>query len=358
MKDQWKDLIDYGVKPMGSRNLYKAGIYLKEIMETICHNVSIYEYPEESWEPISWELSDESGEKIQAYPFLESGSCDIFEGYVRYAGYHRVWDMYVWKRYMLVGEEGEIKAYVTVRGNGNAIPQMLFAKGELPHFLVGAEDEKTLEKAREEGRKLKGSIRTKRDCCSMCRNVSGYLGKGDEKVVLCAHYDTVYSTCGAYDNAAGVAVILETARRIKDYKFHSRVQFLLMDGEEFHLRGSRHQAAQDKENIRFVLNVDGVGRENVLEVWSGPESFERKLRAVLDRSHENFQAEYICPPPPGSDHAPYYDKGIDVCMLTFNDQEILHTPEDVYEESKLKNMEKMVKIVIEVLEGLHVIEKV
>ena len=44
-------------------------------------------------------------------------------------------------------------------------------------------------------------------------------------------------------------------------------------------------------------------------------------------------------------------------MLTFNDQGILHTPEDIYEESKLKNMEKMVNIVIEVLEGLHVIEK-
>lgn len=357
MKDQWKNLIDYGVKPMGSKNLYRAGIYLKGIMETICCDVSIYEYPEEGWEPISWELSDESGKKIQAYPFLESGSCDKFEGYVRYAGCHRVWAMYVWKRYMLAGEDGEIKAYVTVRGNGNAIPQMLFAKGELPHFLVGAEDEKTLEEARVENRKIRGSIRTRKACRSVCRNISGYLGEGDEKVVLCAHYDTVYSTCGAYDNAAGVAVILEAARRIKSYKFHSRIQLLLTDGEEFDLRGSRHQAVQDEENINFVLNVDGVGRENVLEVWSGPESFERKIRAVLDRSNEDFHAEYICPPPPGSDHAPYYDKGIDACMLTFNDQGILHTPEDIYEESKLKNMEKMVKIVIEVLEGLHVIEK-
>lgn len=342
---------------MGSENLYKAGIYLKEIMEIICHDVTIYEYPEKGWEPISWELSDENGKKIQAYPFLESGSSKGFEGYVRYAGYHRVWDMYVWKRYMLIGEDKKIKAYVTVRDNGNAIPQMLFAKGELPHFLVGAEDEKTLEKAREEDRKIKGAICIKNAGCSMCRNISGYLGEGEGKVILCAHYDTVYSTCGAYDNAAGVAVILEVARRIQNYKFHSRIQFLLTDGEEFNLRGSRYQAVQDKDRIDFVLNVDGVGRDNILEVWSGPESFERKLRYILNRSHEDFHAEFICPPPPGSDHAPYYDRGVDVCMLTFNDQGILHTPEDVYEESKLRNMEKMVKIVMEVLEGLHVIEK-
>lgn len=357
MDQIWRQIIEFGIKPMGSEKIYRTGTYLKEIMEEIGLDAEICEYPETCREPASWELTDERGQSIDSYPFLDSGESPGFEGTVKEAGVHRVWDMYVWKRYMILGDAGDIRAYVTVRGNGGAIPQMLFARGELPHFLVGAKEEERLRKAAEEGGRLRGFVTVREPEHPVCRNVTGYMGEGDSKVILCAHYDTVYSTCGAYDNAAGAAVVLETARRLRKCRLHSRVQVLLTDGEEYNLRGSRRQAAADRDQIRFVLNIDGVGREDVLEVWSGPETFERKLRRILDQSRENFRAEYVCPPPPGSDHAPYYEKGADVCMLTFNDQGILHTPEDIYEKSKLRNMEKMVNIVMEVLEGLRVIEK-
>ena len=50
-------------------------------------------------------------------------------------------------------------------------------------------------------------------------------------------------------------------------------------------------------------------------------------------------------------------KGIPVCMLTFNDQGILHTPEDIIEKSKLRNMEKMVRLNLELLERIGVIQR-
>ena len=43
-------------------------------------------------------------------------------------------------------------------------------------------------------------------------------------------------------------------------------------------------------------------------------------------------------------------------MLTFNDQGILHTPEDIIEKSKLRNMEKMVRLNLELLERIGVIK--
>ena len=46
-----------------------------------------------------------------------------------------------------------------------------------------------------------------------CYNVVGLLGEGNKKVVLCAHYDTVYNTPGAYDNSSGAAVLLEMCIR-------------------------------------------------------------------------------------------------------------------------------------------------
>lgn len=162
---------------------------------------------------------------------------------------------------------------------------------------------------------------------------------------------------GAYDNAAGTAVVLETARQLTQYGLNKKIEILLTDGEEFNLKGARFRAAEERGDISFVLNIDGVGREDILEVWCGPETFERKVRAVLDKSKEKFIPRYICPPPPGSDHAPFYEKGIPVCMLTFNDQGILHTPEDIIEKSKLRNMEKMVRLNLELLERIGVIQR-
>lgn len=357
MKEIWRHIIAFGAKPMGSENLRRTAVYLEGIMRDVCGNAKLCRYPEQAWEGKEWALLDGEGKEIESYLFLESGGSEWFEGRVEFAGYHRVWDMYVWKRYMIVSADREIKAYLTVREGEEAIPQMLFARSDLPHFMVGSRAEKLLEAAQKDRTLFRGYARIEKKRDSWCRNILGSIGEGAEKVVLCAHYDTVYSTAGAYDNAAGTAVVLETARRLRTYQVKNRIEVLLTDGEEFNLRGARNQAEAENEKPAFVLNIDGVGRENILEVWSGPETFERKIRNILDESREVFIPKYICPPPPGSDHAPYYEKGSDVCMLTFNDQGILHSPKDVYEDSKLANMEKMVRIILELLEGLGVIEK-
>lgn len=356
MDSVWKSIIGFGTKPMGSENLTRAAVYLKSVMEDICDEVRICEYPETGWEPLDWELLDGNGDNIHSYLFLQSGPSEYFEGYAEPAGYHRVWDMYVWKRYMIADKDREIKAYVTVRENGEAIPQMVFAQSSLPHYMVGSSDGKRIEQAVKNREVIKGYAHIRKVPDIVCRNIAGTIGTGSKKVIICAHYDTVYSTPGAYDNAAGAAVVLELDARIKNCRLNTKIEFLLTDGEEFDLRGARNQARAERERIEFVLNIDGVGRDDVLEVWSGPADFEQKIRKVLEDSRESFLPVYICPPPPGSDHAPYYDKGIDVCMLTFNDQGILHSPGDVYEKAKLRNMKKMVRIVMELLIAFEIIE--
>ena len=75
----------------------------------------------------------------------------------------------------------------------------------------------------------------------------------------------------------------------------------------------------------MVLNVDGVGGRESWKSGAGPEPFERQISVkYLGQSREDFTPVFKSPPPPGSDHVPYYEKGIPVCMLTFNDQGILH----------------------------------
>ena len=44
------------------------------------------------------------------------------------------------------------------------------------------------------------------------------------------------------------------------------------------------------------------------------------------------------PPLPGSDHAPFYAAGLPVAMLTFDDQEVLHSERDVANAGSLRNL--------------------
>ena len=89
------------------------------------------------------------------------------------------------------------------------------------------------------------------------------LGKAGKKaLMLCAHYDSVDEGPGASDNAAGVAVVLETLRALKAAPPLERDLIVLFtDGEESGLLGaslfvSEHPWAKD---VGLVLNFDARG---------------------------------------------------------------------------------------------------
>lgn len=360
MQENWKRIIAYGPRPFGSENLKRCSDYLTNEMSKIASGAYQESFRAEAWESGEWKLEVVSPHYriLDAYLFLGSGASGGFKGEVKFAGCNRIWNMYVWDRYEVVDENGNISAYITVRGNGDAIPQMLFTgESEIPHYIVGDGEKAFFQEAEHNHVVIQGFSTARRLPDASCYNVIGVLGKEKKKVILCAHYDTVYNTPGAYDNSSGAAVLLEIGRQLERYRLNTTIELLLTDGEEFNLVGSRYHCQKGcEEDISMVLCIDGVGRDEVLEVWSGPEPFERRIRGILEKSDEQFVPMYQCPPPPGSDHAPYYEAGIPVCMLTFNDQGILHSPKDIYEESKLKNMNVMVRLSLDLMEQLNVIE--
>ncbi len=95
-------------------------------------------------------------------------------------------------------------------------------------------------------------------------------------ILLVAHYDTVYGSPGANDDAAGVAVLLETARALRAGPPLVRdVLFLFSDGEETGLHGVRvfsawHEWARD---VAVVLNFEARGRGGVVYMFqTGPDN--------------------------------------------------------------------------------------
>ena len=77
------------------------------------------------------------------------------------------------------------------------------------------------------------------------RNVVARSGSALEHVIIAAHYDGQgMGRPSASDNAAGVAVLLELARELKEANTSRSFVFIAFDDEERGLNGSRHYARE------------------------------------------------------------------------------------------------------------------
>ncbi len=89
----------------------------------------------------------------------------------------------------------------------------------------------------------------------------------DEIIVIGAHYDTVFRSPGANDNASGVAMLLATARRLGDAPMGRTVRIVFFVNEEYPFSGgiqmgSRVYAERCRargDDIVAMIAVDSVG---------------------------------------------------------------------------------------------------
>ncbi|MCE3015122.1 MAG: M28 family peptidase [Pirellula sp.] len=89
----------------------------------------------------------------------------------------------------------------------------------------------------------------------------------EEIILLGAHYDTIYSTPGADDNASAVAVLLEVGRLLRQHQSKRTIRYAAFACEEppyFNVdaMGSQHHARQSRlrgDKIRGMLCLEMVG---------------------------------------------------------------------------------------------------
>jgi Zn-dependent M28 family amino/carboxypeptidase len=163
---------------------------------------------------------------------------------------------------------------------------------------------------------------------------------------VCGHYDTFWNTPGAYDNGSGTIALVHLVRSLVASPLRRPVRVVLFTAEEWHLAGSREFVSrltdEERDSIDFVLNLDGLGRGDLLEVFAGPETFERDLLAVVARetgaTRAGLRVRSRFPPTCGTDHASFYAAGIPAAHLTFNDLHRLHQPDDTPNEGIARNI--------------------
>ncbi|HRO04968.1 MAG TPA: M28 family peptidase, partial [Terricaulis sp.] len=98
--------------------------------------------------------------------------------------------------------------------------------------------------------------------CSFVENIVAVKdGAGEDIILVTAHYDSAPIAPGAGDDLAGIAVMLEIARRIAETPTQNDIVFLFADGEEAGLRGAMAFARKHPlmERVELVLNMEARG---------------------------------------------------------------------------------------------------
>ncbi len=98
-------------------------------------------------------------------------------------------------------------------------------------------------------------------------NLETALSGSDETVVVAAHYDTVWTTPGADDNASGTAALIELVRMLQNQPHERTIRFVFLVNEEppYFQRpamGSTHYARMLKdrgENVTAMLSLETIG---------------------------------------------------------------------------------------------------
>ncbi|MFP4054876.1 MAG: M28 family metallopeptidase [Phycisphaerae bacterium] len=95
-------------------------------------------------------------------------------------------------------------------------------------------------------------------------NIVGRLdgGNATRRVVLCAHHDSVAGSPGAGDDAAGVAILIEVADRLRNQRGDVQVDFVSFTAEEVGYMGAHAYSSAHAATLReadLVLYIDGQG---------------------------------------------------------------------------------------------------
>lgn len=178
------------------------------------------------------------------------------------------------------------------------------------------------------------------------RNVIAKRGTAAPEVVVGGHYDSVPGAPGANDNASGTVTTLELARQLADSPLAQRTWFILFDGEEDGLWGSRRFVEANPELVRglkAMLNIDMVGVKVSQTLGVGGTSSLFEVAKVVEPSVFSMGASNG-----SSDHAPFASAGVPVLFFHWGLDPNYHQPSDTaYDTALMAQTGQVVRGVVE-----------
>lgn len=168
---------------------------------------------------------------------------------------------------------------------------------------------------------------------------------------------------GADDNASGTAAVVELARRIASGpKPKRRMVFICFSGEERGLIGSNYYVNNPVfpiEETVAMLNFDMIGnlKDNRVEVNGVGTAAE--FEAIVKKADELVPVDISIVPGAfaGSDHLPFYTRGIPVMFCFTGMTDIYHTPDDDFKTLNIEGAVTVIDYSEQLLRGMDALEK-
>ncbi len=208
------------------------------------------------------------------------------------------------------------------------------------------------------------------------RNVLGLIDNGNENtIVLGAHYDhlgwgpegslhtgepAIHN--GADDNASGVAMILELARKLSAEKLNYNYVIFAFSGEEKGLWGSNYFTKNplfDLDKVNYMMNFDMVGRlnEKKMAIY-GTGTSPVWLPLLNEKNTYGFQSKMEASGVGPSDHTSFYLADIPVLQFFTGQHEDYHRPSDDYEKINFDGIESITNYVYSIILAIDKKEKI
>lgn len=170
-------------------------------------------------------------------------------------------------------------------------------------------------------------------------------GKRNEWIVFTAHYDSTYSSHGAYDNMSGCAGLLGIMEQMKEKENNYGLRFVFCGSEERGLLGSRAYVRDHAEELKDVvlnINFDMIG--TYMGKFMACVSAEEKLAHYITYmgAEIGFPIEAKTGVYP-SDSTPFADSGVPaVSFARLAGEQIapIHCRYDTMEVMSMKQLQK------------------
>jgi aminopeptidase YwaD len=181
-------------------------------------------------------------------------------------------------------------------------------------------------------------------------------GELPERIVFCAHYDSKIDTPGAYDNAAGVGVLLTLAKILSQSKHRHTLEWVAFTGEEGAGLGDMEYARNARrtgngfDQVSAAINIDGVGpftgTTTVASFVASPE-----FEALIDEKISRYPGVIKVEPWPASDHYIFYSNEVPSIALTSKGiRDIYHTLSDTIEWISGEKLAETIQLVLDLIE--------
>jgi hypothetical protein len=249
---------------------------------------------------------------------------------------------YIAKRFQEIG--------LTPKGTNGYFQDFTFTPKTHPHGTVNFTD--SISKKTITGRNIVGYIDNHAPYTVIIGAHYDHLGYGDEGSLYRGKEKLIHN--GADDNASGVSLMLNLAKKLKNTNTSNNYLLMAFSGEEMGLLGSNYFVKHPTitlDSVDYMLNMDMVGRlkkDKALAVYGVGTSpyFRQVVEAYNDGRFKLIEKESGVGP---SDHTSFYLNNIPVLHFFTGQHKDYHRPSDDYDKLNYAGMEIISNYIFDII---------